>query len=96
MNDLAINFLGLLYGILASVLIGSNGNETAFIMGIMSAPDTTSYSIIVIELLAPLLEKIQYTPPVNGAKLSARSRGLMYIILNTVIQNFWRWSVSFK
>ncbi len=95
MNNLAINFLGLLYGIFASVLIGSNGNETAFIMGLMSAPDTTSYSIIIIEVLAPLLERLHYTPG-NEAKLNARSRGLMYIILNTVIQNFWRWSVSFK
>jgi len=64
-------------------------------MGIMSAPDTTAYAIVLLEVLSPILEFFEYNPT-NGIILSARSRGLMYIILSTIVENFWRWSVSFK
>ena len=85
-----------MFGLLSSILIGSERNETSFIMGVMSAPDTTSYAIILIEVLAPILDKFDFKPSATGNILSSRSRGLMYIILNTIIENFWRWSVSFK
>ena len=77
------------------MIIGSGGNETAFIMGVMSAPDTTSYAIILVEVLSPVFEQFVYKPS-SGVVISARSRGLMYIILNTIVENFWRWSISFK
>ena len=82
-------------GLCAAFLIGSDCNETSFIMGLLSSPHTTSYAIVLIEVLAPIFEQFNYVPT-NGIIVSARDRGLMYIIMNTIIQNLWRWSVTFK
>lgn len=94
---LTLHLSGLLLGYITSKIIGSNYNEMTFLCGVMSSPHTTSLPLILIDILDPILSKLDNdTPHVPGAVvMDARTRGMLYIVLNSIFSNIWRWTISY-
>jgi predicted permease len=73
-------------------------------MGILSSPNTTSITLIIIEVLHPLLNSLTYNSAatLRGVEIEplvipdARDRGLMYISLTSIFSNIWRWTMPFN
>jgi predicted permease len=83
---------GLFIGYICAKILGSNSNETAFYCGIMSALHTTSLPVILIEVLQENLDQIKYEQAITNS----RDRGMLYIVLNSIFANIWRWGVSYN
>jgi predicted permease len=86
---------GLIIGYFCAKVLGSNSNETQFFCGIMSALHTTSLPVILMEVLQENLDQIKYVNS-DGTVTSSRNRGMLYIVLNSIFANIWRWGVSYN
>jgi predicted permease len=86
---------GLIIGYLCSVVFKSPEQERNLLCGVMSALHTTSLPIILMDVLAPELNKIIYINA-DGTITDARNRGRLYIVLNSIFANIWRWGISYN
>jgi len=96
-----VSSLGLIIGYFTAKLCKSDTKETMFLCGVMSSPHTTSLPLILIEVLYPILKnfksaaaQIDLNSPV--LVLDAKERGMLYIVLNSIFSNIWRWTVSYN
>jgi len=72
-----------------------------FLCGVMSSPHTTSLPLNLIEVLYPILK--DFKSGSYGAiqeslapALDAKERGMLYIVLNSIFSNIWRWTVFYN
>jgi predicted permease len=86
---------GMLIGFICAKVLGSSSNEASFFCGIMSALHTTSLPVILMEVLQENLDQIKYVNS-DGTVTSSRNRGMLYIVLNSIFANIWRWGVSYN
>ncbi len=91
-GNLFIYGTGMLIGYICAKILGSNSNETSFFCGILSALHTTSLPVILMEVLSDNLNKIVYVNS-DGSVTNAKNRGMLYIVLNSIFANIWRWGV---
>ena len=94
-GNLVVYGTGMLIGYICAKMFGSNYNETAFFCGILSALHTTSLPVILMEVLSENLNKITYVNS-DGTITNAKNRGMLYIVLNSIFANIWRWGVSYN
>ena len=82
MGYLIAKFLGLSYG------------KTRFLAAVFSTPHTTSIPVILIQVVGPVLDKII---PLRPGMLvgTAQQRGFLYIVMNSIFSNIWRWSGAY-
>ena len=86
-------FAGYVVGYFTMKLLGYNNNRCNFMAAVFSSPHTTSIPVILLSIIGPVLDKIIPIPlsmPVNGQR-----RGYLYIILNSIFSNIWKWSGGF-
>lgn len=96
-----VSFLGGIFGLITSKLLKSNSNETLFLFGLMSSPHTTSLPLILIEVLYPVLQNMKINqdnfPLGNSQNIpTAKDRGMLYIVLNSIFSNIWRWTITYN
>jgi predicted permease len=87
--------VGLLAGYISAKVLKLNSNQTKFICGVFSSPHTTSIPLLLIEVTHPVLAKISKIVPADGI-MDTRSRGMLYIVLNSIFANIWRWTVPYN
>lgn len=101
---LTVSLFGVILGYIYSIITGSDKNERNFFMAVLSSPNTTSITLILIEVLNPILETLKYSPLQNSSENisnkisvpSAKERGLLYISLLSIFSNIWRWAVTYN
>lgn len=100
LGSLTVSVIGLIFGYLTALICRSDCKETMFLCGIMSSPHTTSLPLILIEVLYPVLKNFKnndVTKDMEGniIVIDAKERGMLYIVLNSIFSNIWRWTVSY-
>lgn len=83
---------GLIFAFITGKILKMNNNDLSFLCAVLSSPHTTSIPLILIEVFFPVLEQI----PFANLGPNAKERGLLYIALNSIFSNCWRWSVSYN
>jgi predicted permease len=69
------------------------------ILAVLSAPNSTSIPLIMIEVFYPIFDRMNYQDPSNSnftTLPSAKDRGLLYVSLTSILSHFWRWSVTYN
>ena len=74
-------------------LLGYNNNRCNFMAAVFSSPHTTSIPVILLSIIGPVLDKIIPIPA--SMPVDAQRRGYLYIILNSIFSNIWKWSGGF-
>ena len=92
---MTLYLLGLVTGYISGKFLNLNSNQTKFLCGVFSSPHTTSIPLLLIEVTHPVLAKISNIVPAEGI-MDARSRGMLYIVLNSIFANIWRWTVPYN
>lgn len=92
---LSLYLFGLLIGYISARFLKLNANRTKFLCAVFSSPHTTSIPLLLIEVTHPVLAKISNIVPADGI-MDARSRGMLYIVLNSIFANIWRWTVPYN
>ena len=94
--------IGVVVAYIYSKIMQSEENERNLFIALLSSPNTTSITLIMIEVLHPILNtyKYDYSDSQTGIMPAnmpdARERGLMYISLTSIFSNLWRWSVTYN
>lgn len=91
----SLYFLGLFTGFITAKYLKYNLNRTKFLSAVFSCPHTTSIPLLLIEVTHPVLAKISNIVPADGI-MDARSRGMLYIVLNSILSNIWRWTIPYS
>lgn len=81
---------GFTVGYFSMKLLGYTENQSKFLGSIFSSPHTTSIPVILLSIIGPVLDKIIPIP--KSFPINAQKRGYLYIILNSIFSNIWRWS----
>jgi len=92
---LSLYLFGLFTGYISAKFLNLNENRTKFLCAVFSSPHTTSIPLLLIEVTHPVLAKISKIVPADGI-MDARSRGMLYIVLNSIFANIWRWTVPYN
>ena len=71
-------------------LLGYNENRCKFLGAVYSSPHTTSIPVILLSIIGTVLDKITMMP--QNMMIDSQRRGFLYIILNSIFSNIWRWS----
>ncbi len=71
-------------------LLGYTEKQSRFVGAIYSSPHTTSIPVILVGIIGPVLDKL--TPIPSEIPLNAEQRAYLYIILNSIFANIWKWS----
>lgn len=87
-------FFGLIMGFLIAKFLGLNSQRTKFLAAVFSTPHTTSIPVILIQVVGPILDKI-LRPSEADILGNAEKRGFLYIVLNSIFSNIWRWSGAY-
>ena len=74
-------------------LLGYNTNRCNFMAAVFSSPHTTSIPVILLSIVGPVLDKI--IPMPASMPIDAQRRGYLYIVLNSIFSNIWKWSGGF-
>lgn len=84
---------GFILGYFFGKFLGYNQKQCYFLGAVYSSPHTTSIPVILFSIIGPVLDKVIPMPlelPVNSQK-----RGYLYIILNSIFSNIWKWSAGY-
>ena len=92
---MTLYLIGLLLGYISAKILNLNNNQTKFLCAVFSSPHTTSIPLILMEITHPVLAKISKIVPADGI-MDVRSRGMLYIVLNSIFANIWRWTVTYN
>lgn len=85
---------GLIMGFLIAKFLSLNPHRTKFLAAVFSTPHTTSIPVILIQVIGPVLDKILLPSPYDILG-NAEKRGFLYIVLNSIFSNIWRWSGAY-
>lgn len=84
---------GYIVGYMTMKVLGYNHNRCNFLGAVFSSPHTTSIPVILLTIIGPVLDKIIPIP--LAMPVDAQKRGYLYIILNSIFSNIWKWSGGF-
>ena len=81
-------------GYIIAKFLGVSYGKTRFLAAVFSTPHTTSIPVILIQVVGPVLDKII---PLRPGMLvgTAQQRGFLYIVMNSIFSNIWRWSGAY-
>lgn len=92
-GNLVIYIFGLLVGYGLAKIFKFTKSQSDFLAAIYSTPHNTSIYVILIQVMGPYLDTI--IPPDKNFTGNAAKRGLLYVIINSIFSNFWRWSICY-
>ena len=90
---LIIYLLGLFIGMCLGKMLGLNKRQKDFVGAVFSTPHNTSIYVILIQVIGPFMDSI-FPPPTNLVGDSEK-RGLLYVVINSIASNIWKWSVCY-
>lgn len=86
-----LNYLiGFIFGFISGKIQGYNSTKCKFIGATFSSPHSTSIPVILFSIIGPVLDSIIPIPA--ESTVDAKGRGFLYIVLNSIFSNIWRWS----
>lgn len=85
--------LGFFLGFFIMKILGYNKSQCYFLGAIYSSPHTTSIPVILFSTIGPVLDKV--IPMPASFPVKCQQRGYLYIILNSIFSNIWKWSVGY-
>ena len=86
-------FFGLLMGWIIAKFLRNSPCQARFIEAVFSTPHTTSMTIVLMQVIGPLLDSI--IPRQKGLIGNSEKRGYLYIAMNSIYSNIWRWSGAY-
>ena len=90
---LVIYITGLFVGFWISRILKLNKYQHNFLGALFSTPHNTSIYVILIQVIGPFLDTIiPKNPNVVG---DCVKRGLLYVIINSIVANIWKWSCCY-
>ena len=90
---LVIYFTGLFIGFGISKILKLNKYQENFLGALFSTPHNTSIYVILIQVIGPFLDTIiPKNPNIVG---DCVKRGLLYVIINSIVANIWKWSCCY-
>jgi predicted permease len=90
---LIIYIFGLLVGFTIAKILKLNKTQQNFLGALFSTPHNTSIYVILIQVIGPFLDTIFPRNP-NMVGNSVK-RGLLYVIINSIVANVWKWSMCY-
>ena len=90
---LIIYITGLLVGFGISKILKLDKFQTNFLGALFSTPHNTSIYVILIQVIGPFLHTI--IPKNNDIVGDCVKRGLLYVIINSIVANIWKWSCCY-
>jgi hypothetical protein len=79
-------------GYIISKFLRNSPCQSRFLEAVFSTPHTTSMTIVLIQVIGPLLDSII---PRRNYFGNAEKRGYLYIAMNSIYSNIWRWSGAY-
>lgn len=90
---LLIYVFGLLVGFGISRILKMDKYQHNFLGAVFSTPHNTSIYVILIQVIGPFLDTIfPRNPNIVGDSVK---RGLLYVVINSICNNIWKWSVCY-
>ena len=90
---LVIYITGLFVGFGISRILKLNKYQHSFLGALFSTPHNTSIYVILIQVIGPFLDTIiPKNPNIVG---DCVKRGLLYVIINSIVANIWKWSCCY-
>jgi predicted permease len=90
---LVIYLFGLLVGFAIAKILKLNKAQQNFLGALFSTPHNTSIYVILIQVIGPFLDTIfPRNPNIVGNSVK---RGLLYVIINSIVANIWKWSCCY-
>ena len=90
---LTIYIFGLLVGFTIAKILRLNKTQQNFLGALFSTPHNTSIYVILIQVIGPFLDTIfPRNPNMVGDSVK---RGLLYVIINSIVANIWKWSMCY-
>ncbi len=86
----SLYILGYIVGYISMKILGYNSSQCRFIGAIYSSPHTTSIPVILVTIIGPVLDK--FIPMPINMPFNSERRAFLYIILNSIFSNIWKWS----
>ena len=86
----SLYILGYIVGYISMKILGYNSSQCRFIGAIYSSPHTTSIPVILVTIIGPVLDK--FIPMPLNMPFNSERRAFLYIILNSIFSNIWKWS----
>ena len=90
---LVIYFTGLFVGFGISKILKLNRYQENFLGALFSTPHNTSIYVILIQVIGPFLDTI--IPKNADVVGDSVKRGLLYVIINSIVANIWKWSCCY-
>ena len=90
---LIIYITGLLVGFGISKILKLDKFQTNFLGALFSTPHNTSIYVILIQVIGPFLDTI--IPKNSDIVGDCVKRGLLYVIINSIVANIWKWSCCY-
>ena len=90
---LIIYFTGLFVGFGISKILKLNKYQKNFLGALFSTPHNTSIYVILIQVIGPFLDTI--IPKNKDIVGDCVKRGLLYVIINSIVANIWKWSCCY-
>ena len=90
---LVIYVFGLFVGFGISRILKLDKNQHNFLGAVFSTPHNTSIYVILIQVIGPFLDTIfPRNPNMVG---DSEKRGLLYVVINSIVANIWKWSCCY-
>lgn len=90
---LIIYIFGLFVGFGISRILKMNKFQHNFLGAVFSTPHNTSIYVILIQVIGPFLDTIfPRNPNIVGDSVK---RGLLYVVINSICANIWKWSACY-
>ena len=90
---LIIYILGLFIGFGISKVLKLDKNQRNFLGAVFSTPHNTSIYVILVQVIGPFLDTIfPRNPNLVG---NSEKRGLLYVVINSIVANIWKWSCCY-
>ena len=86
-------FFGLIIGYVISKLLRLKKGQTQFLAAVFSTPHTVSMPVILMQVVGPVLDTM--IPSKYAFLGNSEKRGLLYIVMNSIFSNIWRWSGAY-
>ena len=90
---LIIYILGLFFGLCLGKILGLTKRQRDFIGVVCSSPHNTSIYVILIQVIGPFMDQI--IPRPKHLVGNSEKRGLLYVVINSIASNVWKWSVCY-
>ena len=90
---LIIYFTGLFVGFGISKILKLNKYQKNFLGALFSTPHNTQIYVILIQVIGPFLDTI--IPRNKDIVGDCVKRGLLYVIINSIVANIWKWSCCY-